>query len=423
MAASAGRILLISRGDYNPLTEYYILDIVRDGGKTWVCKQTCTGQTPDENAYWFLLCQDGASGTVGSIWYTGTGITGTSTTPTIFSGSGVTSANATDMYLNSSTGNVYQCATGGDATTAEWVFVIALGGTASWAGIADKPFNTIGSNGLIVNTDVLDVDLLKIERKASTLTSKATVVLADEMVIVDSADSSITKRSPFSALKTLFDTLYNNYVLPTASASVKGGVKVDGTTITITDEVISSVGGGSSTVINDGDSNPIATTNLIDTITGIVSNTTENQLAGALALKEVNSNLGNLEFSTDADGKGLYREVGASEWTPFLSGGSKCVDIWIHAINTNRFFCSTNFQNETQTKGYTVDTTSNGCVGTFTIQGGNTGDIMITALVDCVCANTKGATTTFTEHVAGETWNAGACSATLYTGVLILIAK
>ena len=40
----------------------------------------CVGMyrsTPAENTYWFLLCQDGASGTVGSIWYTGTGITGT----------------------------------------------------------------------------------------------------------------------------------------------------------------------------------------------------------------------------------------------------------------------------------------------------------------------------------------------------------
>lgn len=237
MAASAGRILLMPKGDYIDSTEYNILDIVRDGGKTWLCRQTCTGQTPSSNEYWFLLCQDGASGTIGSIWYRGTGITGTSETPTIFSGSGVALANVSDMYLNSTTGNVYQCTTGGNAATAEWVFVISLGGTASWAAIADKPFNTIGSNGLIVATDVLDVDLLKIERKASTLTSKAAVVLADEMVIADSADSSITKRSPFSALKTLFDTLYNNYVLPTATALVKGGIKI-GNGLVIDSEIV-----------------------------------------------------------------------------------------------------------------------------------------------------------------------------------------
>lgn len=41
----------------------------------------------------------------------------------------------------------------------------------------------------------------------------------------------------------------NNYSLPTASDSVLGGVKVDGTTITITNGVISSVGGGETKVV------------------------------------------------------------------------------------------------------------------------------------------------------------------------------
>ena len=43
-------------------------------------------------------------------------------------------------------------------------------------------------------------------------------------------------------------TIPDAYVLPTASTTVKGGVKVDGTTITITDEVISAVTGGSGDV-------------------------------------------------------------------------------------------------------------------------------------------------------------------------------
>lgn len=63
---------------------------------------------------------------VGSKWYSGDGITGTSTTPTIYSGSGVTKAYTEDMYLNLTgvdRGNVYQCTTGGDASTAEWVYI------------------------------------------------------------------------------------------------------------------------------------------------------------------------------------------------------------------------------------------------------------------------------------------------------------
>lgn len=54
------------------------------------------------------------------------------------------------------------------------------------------------------------------------------------------------------------------YTLPTASTSTLGGVKVDGTTITISDGVISSVGGGSSSAIvfntaYDADTNKAAT--------------------------------------------------------------------------------------------------------------------------------------------------------------------
>ena len=61
----------------------------------------------------------------GNMWYDGDGITGSSTSPTIFSGSGVTKAYVGDHYLNTDTdrGNVYACVTKGDPTEAEWVYV------------------------------------------------------------------------------------------------------------------------------------------------------------------------------------------------------------------------------------------------------------------------------------------------------------
>ncbi len=59
-------------------------------------------------------------------WYSGTAITGTSTTATVFSGSGITDAKVNDQYLNISTGadngNVYKCTTAGNASTAKWVY-------------------------------------------------------------------------------------------------------------------------------------------------------------------------------------------------------------------------------------------------------------------------------------------------------------
>lgn len=59
----------------------------------------------------------------GAQWYSGTSITNTSTTPTIFPNSGVLYAVEGDMYLNISTQNTYRCVEDGDASHAKWVYV------------------------------------------------------------------------------------------------------------------------------------------------------------------------------------------------------------------------------------------------------------------------------------------------------------
>lgn len=64
----------------------------------------------------------GAAGVRGSQMHWGTGITGTSTTATVFSSSGVSSALVNDLYLNTSTWNIYQCTVSGAASTAKWVY-------------------------------------------------------------------------------------------------------------------------------------------------------------------------------------------------------------------------------------------------------------------------------------------------------------
>lgn len=69
------------------------------------------------------LALDGEDGKDGGRWYSGTSITGTSTTATVFSGSGISSAVIGDMYLNTSTYNTYRCTLGGDASTAKWAYV------------------------------------------------------------------------------------------------------------------------------------------------------------------------------------------------------------------------------------------------------------------------------------------------------------
>lgn len=64
----------------------------------------------------------GKQGERGSRWYSGTVITGTSNAATVFSESGITDALKNDMYINTSTSNIYRCTAGGSADTAQWVY-------------------------------------------------------------------------------------------------------------------------------------------------------------------------------------------------------------------------------------------------------------------------------------------------------------
>lgn len=68
----------------------------------------------------------GATGIRGSRWSEGTKITGTSTSGTIFSNSGITDALVNDFYLNTTTGNIYICILSGIATVAKWKYVGSL---------------------------------------------------------------------------------------------------------------------------------------------------------------------------------------------------------------------------------------------------------------------------------------------------------
>lgn len=91
-----------------------------------------------------LKGQQGSAGARGGVWYTGTAITGTSTTGTVFSGSGITSAIVGDMYLNTSTSNVYKCTLGGNASTAKWAYTMNIKGAAgSAATINGSSANTL----------------------------------------------------------------------------------------------------------------------------------------------------------------------------------------------------------------------------------------------------------------------------------------
>lgn len=81
--------------------------------------------------------KDGKDGKDGSMWYTGTAITGESTTPTAFN-TGISKVNVGDLYLNTDTGNVYKCVTGGSETNALWTYITCIMGPAGEAGTVDQ---------------------------------------------------------------------------------------------------------------------------------------------------------------------------------------------------------------------------------------------------------------------------------------------
>ena len=49
------------KGAYSASVTYNSLDIVRNSGKSWICKQdNVTGVTPADGAYWMMIAQDGS---------------------------------------------------------------------------------------------------------------------------------------------------------------------------------------------------------------------------------------------------------------------------------------------------------------------------------------------------------------------------
>ena len=62
--STLAKIVPIPKGDYSASATYNSLDIVRNSGKTWMCKvDGITGITPASGQYWMLIAQDGGGAT------------------------------------------------------------------------------------------------------------------------------------------------------------------------------------------------------------------------------------------------------------------------------------------------------------------------------------------------------------------------
>lgn len=111
-------------------------------GHSIISAKGTDGTTPQfniENNNWYVSYDNGTSwqelgnakgtdGVRGSQIYSGTKISGTSTTETLFSASTIASALANDIYINTETFNYYMCITGGNPDTAKWKYMGSLKG-------------------------------------------------------------------------------------------------------------------------------------------------------------------------------------------------------------------------------------------------------------------------------------------------------
>jgi hypothetical protein len=143
-----------------PTLTIAVTTAVTAGGTVDIPVQLDNGNITIHKLFTFQIAFKGSPGAAGTSaqWYTGTAITGTSTTATIFSGSGISNAKVGDMYLNTSTQNTYRCTVGGAASVAKWVYVSNIKGATGGTGPAGADAITMSitsSNGTIFkNTGV-----------------------------------------------------------------------------------------------------------------------------------------------------------------------------------------------------------------------------------------------------------------------------
>lgn len=129
-------------------------------------------------------------------------------------------------------------------------------GAVDWNDVGNKPnFATVAESGSY--NDLIDKPVIP---EAPDLTPYAKT--ADLSTVATSGSYEDLTNKP---------TIPEPYTLPTASTTTLGGVKVDGSTITIADGVISSAGGGgtdlsNTLLIDSSKSNDIDTPNVVDTL-------------------------------------------------------------------------------------------------------------------------------------------------------------
>ena len=254
----------------------------------------------------------GATGQRGSRWTEGTKITGTSTTAGIFSGTGIADALVNDMYLNTSTGNVYRCTVGGAASVAKWVFVGCIKGAkgdkgdrgATGATGPQGPRGEKGATGAQGPSGTADTSFTE----AATLTKLASGESFKAML------GKIAK-----AVSTIFDKFDKKNIVNNQTTTVAGTYALDAV------QANPNINGSLAKQISDlnGSLNNVATKNDISAL---------NPSAGIKLYSDMS--IGRL-------GTGWYRiaEIIFSEESRAKGAGSKFIEILINQTWINQVGC------------------------------------------------------------------------------------
>lgn len=176
--------------------------------------------------------ETGATGQRGSKWFDGTGITGTSTTATVFSGSGITEALVDDQYLNTSNGNTYRCTVAGDAATAKWVYTGNLKGPRGEVAGSDTALSSTSTNPLqnkVIYTELgkklnTDGNGSNVTAAFTAATSRANIATGEKLSVLFGKIAKF-----FADLKTVafsgsYADLSNKPTIP-AAVAVKGNAE------------------------------------------------------------------------------------------------------------------------------------------------------------------------------------------------------
>ena len=173
IVAPSGVTTSVDTDATQPTVTISVSTSVTQGGTVDIPVSLDGGNIVIHKLFTFQISFKGQTGAAGSSaqWYSGNKITGTSTTATVFSGSGITAAKVGDMYLNTSTYNTYRCTVGGAASAAKWVYVNNIKGGKGDQGDpgADAITMTVtSSNGTIFKNTAVVTTLTAHVYKAGT---------------------------------------------------------------------------------------------------------------------------------------------------------------------------------------------------------------------------------------------------------------